>query len=75
MVVLKNIKKSENYIEADYYLEGTDKGYMKIKLLDGTVVEHVKPDEIAYGSSHARRELMRMAMLEQMPKEKTVIWY
>lgn len=32
MVILKNIKKTQNDISADYYIEGTGpKGFMKVR--------------------------------------------
>ena len=41
MVILKNIKKTENSISADYYPEGKEpKGFMKMRILDEEVVEH-----------------------------------
>ena len=75
MLVLKNIRKTNNVIEANYYLEGTDKGYMKIRLSDGVILEHQKPNAVAYGSSHAQKELLRISKLSAVPNEKTVIWY
>lgn len=74
MVILKNIKKTNSDISADYYPEGKDpKGYMKIHLADGKVVEHENTSSFA--ATHVRSELRRIAKMDNPPKEKTVLWY
>ncbi len=74
MVVLKNIQKTGNSISADYYPEGADlKGFMKISVGDGTVLEHRNVS--SFSASHVLRELKRLARLEYPPKEKIVLWY
>ena len=41
MVILKNIRKTAKAISADYYIEGREpKGFMKISILDGEILEH-----------------------------------
>ncbi len=73
MVTLKNITKTENDISADYYIEGNlAKGFIRINVLNGKVMEH---ENAGYGSSHAIRELERLAPLDNPPTEKTVLWY
>ena len=43
MVILKNIKKTNDTISADYYPEGKEpKGFMKMKLKDEEIIEHDK---------------------------------
>ena len=72
MVILKNIKKTNNMISADYYPEGKEpKGFMRIE--DGKVIEH----EIAssFAAPHVRNELKRLARMDNPPVEKTVLWY
>ena len=40
MVILKNIRKTAKAISADYYIEGREpKGFMKISILDGEILE------------------------------------
>lgn len=74
MVVLKNIKMNKDTIEAEYYPENTnDKGFMKIRCTDGSIVEH---DSAGYvGAPHVKRELIRLSSSKDVPKEKTVMWY
>lgn len=75
MLILRNIKKGDNTIEADYYDIDDNKGHMKISLPDGEIIEHEKIFEVAYGSSHVRRDLLRTAKLDKMPEKRVVRWY
>lgn len=73
MVILKNIKKTQNDISTDYYIEGTGpKGFMKVRISDGEIVEH---ENGGYGSSHVMNELIRLGKMGNPPTEKTVLWY
>ena len=72
MVILKNIKKTNNMISADYYPEGKEpKGFMRIE--DGKVTEHENASSFA--APHVRNELKRLAKMENPSTEKTVLWY
>lgn len=74
MVTLKNIKKTELDISADYYPEGKEpKGFMKMRLSDGVILDHVESGVMA--PVHVRYELARLSKMDNPPKEKTVIWY
>lgn len=74
MVILKNIRKTQNDISADYYPEGeSPKGFMRIRLSDGEVVEHNRAGMMA--PAHVRYELARLSVSEDIPVEKTVLWY
>lgn len=74
MVILKNIKKKNNTIVADYYPEGKEpKGFMAINMNDGSVVEHNNVSSFA--ASHVRHELIRLAKKDNLPAEKAVFWY
>lgn len=74
MVILKNIKKTENSISADYYPEGKEpKGFMKMRLSDEEVIDHVRSGCMA--PTHVKYELRRLAKLDNPPKEKRVLWY
>ena len=69
MVILKNIKKTNNMISADYYPEGKEpKGFMRIE--DGKVIEHENASSFA--APHVRNELKRLARMDNPPVEKTV---
>lgn len=72
MVILKNIKKTNNMISADYYPEGKEpKGFMRIE--DEKVIEHENASSFA--APHVRNELKRLARMDNPPVEKTVLWY
>ena len=74
MVILKNIKKTEDNISADYYPEGKEpKGFMKMRIIDQEIIEHEKSGLLA--AAHVRKELRRLAVMENPPEEKTVLWY
>ena len=74
MVILKNIKKTNNDISADYYPEGKEpKGFMRVRISDNEVLEHKNVSSFA--AVHVKRELSRLSKLENPPSEKTVIWY
>lgn len=74
MTVLKNIQKTTDSISADYYPEGEyPKGFMKIRLSDGKIMEHENVSSLS--APHVLYELRRLAKIDNPPKEKTVIWY
>lgn len=78
MVILRNIKRTENTMEADFYPEGRGaKGFVKISLPVGEYLEVIPSPEYPHSSdpAHARYELLRLAELETLPEEKTVLWY
>lgn len=74
MVILKNIKKTNDTISADYYPEGKEpKGFMKMKLKNEEIIEH--DNTSSFAATHVRYELRRLAKMDNPPKEKTVLWY
>ena len=74
IVILRNIKKTDNSISADYYPEGEKlKGFMKIRIKDGEILEH--DNASSFSAAHVLRELKRLAKSENPPKEKTLLWY
>lgn len=74
MVILKNIVRTKNDISAEYYPEGKKpKGFMRIRLSDNEVMEHERSGAMA--PSHVKRELIRLSKIDNLPNEKTVIWY
>lgn len=75
MVVLRNIKKTGNNIETDYYPEGgNEKFHMVLNISDGSIVEH-NGNEFSMSPAHVKRELLRLSKTETLPKEKTLLWY
>lgn len=75
MLILKNIKRDNVSIEADYCDLDNQKGHMKVSLPDGEIIEHTKKDEMDYGYSHVKDDLVRISVLEHLPEERKVIWY
>lgn len=74
MVILKNIQKTKDSISADYYPEGKGpKGFMKIRLSDGEVMEHENVCSVS--APHVLYELRRLVERDSLPTEKTVLWY
>lgn len=77
MITLKRIKRENNIIEADYYPEDSKEcGYFKLNTDNGNILEFKSAE--GYGkvtASHAKRELLRIAKLESLPEEKTIMWY
>ena len=74
MLVLKNIVRHDGLIGADYYPEaGEEKYRITVNIKTGKVNDH--------GSKksgyliHAKAKLLRLAKLENLPKEATEIWY
>ncbi len=75
MVILKNIIKTETEISAEYFPESDEpKGFMKMRLADGEIIEH-KGSVYSMAPAHVKRELVRLAKMENPPKEKNVVWY
>ena len=78
MLVLRNIKREGNIISADYYPEGEPEfGHIEIDSVSGEIVllRRAKGYEYSTDGTHARKELMRLANLEELPEERTVLWY
>ena len=74
MTVLKKIKKTNDTIEAEYYPENMDKkGFMKIDCLTGEVIEHISASHIS--ALHVKKELKKLMNGDNVPKEKTLLWY
>lgn len=78
MIVLRNIVKENDIIEADYYPEnGKTFGHIKVDLKTEEVISCIRAEgyEAGSGVAHALNALLKMSDLEEMPKEKTVMWY
>ncbi len=78
MVILRNIKRTDTTMEADFYVEGEEpKGYVKISLPDGEYLEVIPSPKYTHSTapSHAKYELLRLAKREKLPEEKKVFWY
>lgn len=78
MLVLRNIVKTEDTIESEYYPENKNVfGHIKIDINSKRIVslKKAKGYEYSSGPLHAKNELLKMVNLEDMPKERVVIWY
>ena len=78
MVILREIRKNKNLIEADYYPEDdSNKGHISIDISTGEIVENkgVMGYENSTVSYHVKKALVRLASLDKIPKQKTVMWY
>ena len=52
-----------------------EEGFMKMSIPDKKIIEHKKAVEHSTAPVHTMYELRRMADRENLPKEKTVLWY
>lgn len=74
MVILKNIKKTNDTISAEYFPEGKEpKGFMEMNLVNEKIIKHNNASSFA--AAHVKQELKRLAKMEKPPKEKTLLWY
>ncbi len=73
MIQLENIKRTADYIEADYNLGYDEKhGVIRLKISDGKIE---RAGDYGYGISHAESALKELAKKESVPSEYTVCWY
>lgn len=78
MLILRNIKRNDLTIEAEYFPEnGKSAGFLRVKMGTGEVLEHRKAKGYEYSTapSHAKNELIRLSKRERLPEEKTVMWF
>ena len=78
MVVLREIKKSNRIIEADFYPEGKDSvGHISVDFMARKTVSlnNAEGYEHSSSASHAKAELLRLAKLDSLPDVKRVYWY
>ncbi len=78
MIVLREIKRTADTISAKYYPENDPRGgFLCLNLSDGSVKEHIPDGNYYkdYAPLHAKRKLMSLAQMENVPKESRVMWY
>ena len=82
MVTLKNIKKGNKIISADYYPEdSTEPGYIVVDLeteeiiLNRSPKEHEKYYSYSWYTRYARYGLLEVAKSGKIPEKKVVMWY
>ena len=79
MVTLKNIKKGNKIISADYYPEdSTEPGHIVVDIESQKIISQItaKEDE-GWGlyAIHARNGLLEVAKSGKIPEKKVVMWY
>lgn len=78
MVLLKNIKKTDTDISAEYYPNGNenDRGFMRLRLSDGEEIEHERATTCIMSPTHVRRELREIIDWQgDIPEEERIYWY
>lgn len=77
MLRLRNVKIGNEYAEADFFPEDSEKaGHVMVNLSDGEIV--ACNNVPGYGESyagHARQRLVRMAKEKDHRSECVVMWY
>ena len=78
MITLRNIKRTNNIIEADYYPENENVfGHVAIDLNTKEIISNVDAEgyENTTCATHAKYELLRMKDLKEFPEKRVVLWY
>lgn len=78
MLVLRNITRNNNIIAADYYPENRESsGHIKVSILNKNIVllEKAKGYEYSSAPAHAKKALLDMIDIDELPAEVTVMWY
>ena len=82
MVTLVNVKKSNNLIVADYFLESNnyDKGHLEYDVEKKQVIKYSYSKEdadstIKYGLSKATKAIEKLIEFNKFPETYRYIWY
>lgn len=79
MITLKNIKRNNGVISATYYPESnTDGGYISVDVKTGDIIDFVPAKGYGSGASarhYGRKKLIQLATVDELPSERTVMWY
>ena len=79
MLTLTNIKRTNEYIEANYIPEHSDEqGFVRVDLKTEDIIESVKTsyDEVMdWYLGHARYRLAKIVDWEEYPEKLVVMWY
>ncbi len=78
MIIFKNINRTDEYIEADYYPEGEDSfGHIKLDMNDDSILEKViaKADKSERYFSMARFWLRDHKRDEPLHETNMMMWY
>ena len=76
MVVLENVRKIGNIIEADYYYDSNGpRGHFKYDINTGEYIELKRIEEFEYGFSHIKHALKTMIKYDKYPETYHEIWY
>lgn len=78
MVILRNIKRNENLIEADYFPDGGNLfGHLVVDTISGKLVSYTDIPGISYRGAlhHGKRRLLKIKDLNPLPVEEKEMWY
>lgn len=79
MLKLRNLRKSENTIEADFYPEDSKQaGHVVVDLKTEEITDYTAPEgyeKYRWYATHARQTLMELAEQDSLPEEYLVMWY
>lgn len=78
MVVLKNIKRENNLIHADFFPEGDTKGYLVLDIEQKRIIDYTPAE--GYGDCraalfYAQRRILRMVENHSLKEEAIEYWY
>ncbi len=79
MVKLKNIKKNDYFIESDIIPEDSQKsGHVTVDIKSGELKAYDLPEGYEWCTNHvnhAKNKLLEISSLDNLPKEKLIMWY
>ena len=78
MLTLRNIKRTNNIIEADFYPENENVyGHVVVDLDTEDIISYTQAKGYEHSTcpTHALYELLRMKDLKEFPEKRVVLWY
>ena len=78
MITLKNLRRNNNYIVADFYSEDYPiPGRISVDIKKQELVCFEEPKNCPYytGVQHAVRDLIKLRGIDPLPQERKIIWY
>lgn len=79
MVTVKNLKRTDKTIEADFYPENSSEaGHIVVDIASGEILSRVEARgyerRFSY-TAHARQALLEFARSDELPEKHVVMWY
>lgn len=79
MVRLKNLKRNNDLVECDLYIEDSnDPQHFVINVETKAIVEFSAPKDYEHCENHvahAKRKIIELASQSELPSEYAVMWY